>query len=285
MYCYRSRENERIVDWGTVEDEKVSRQAPLLFPTRRDAEEFAQAVGLRKKAFRLKQIEKLQPCWIYQDGGFCWVSPLTAEDIAAIKVGPIRHPDGLAPELEQMCRQTYQQVGRYLCHSYEHWELGFLRDMHPAEDLETWVFIADAHRRYMADHPAADAKQAVAFLSAVSTGVADPCLDEIRRYYTGPCRPITLIPDTKAAGMNIVMSAGLRAIMSCEEAYALALGCARNTAWKEHGNTTDIIQTVHGDVMLIWAWEERSVLLSLLSEFDKWLAENETNGLGSTDAA
>jgi hypothetical protein len=73
-----------------------------------------------------------------------------------IKPGPLRHKKGLSPVLEQIARTLYSKVGHFVYPSFEQWEIGFMRDMHPWWELLIWEAIARTHDLYLAKHPDAD---------------------------------------------------------------------------------------------------------------------------------
>ena len=89
-----------------------------------------------------------------------------------IKPGPLRHKKGLSPLLEQIARTIYPKVGHFVYPSFEQWELGFMRDMHPWKEILIWEAIARTHDRYHAKHPDADMQQTVGTLVSISLGAA-----------------------------------------------------------------------------------------------------------------
>lgn len=76
-------------------------------------------------------------------------------DLKDVKPGPIRH-EALPDELAALARFSYQRIGNRMYAAYEQWELGFLRDMHPAGEIALWVRMAFAMERYVASHPDED---------------------------------------------------------------------------------------------------------------------------------
>ncbi len=99
----------------------------------------------KRKEFRLVPVDKLKP-------------------------GPLRHKRGLSPLLEQIARMLYSKVGHFVYPSFEQWELGFLRDMHPWREILVWEAIARTHDLYVAKHPDADMQQPVGTIVSISLG-------------------------------------------------------------------------------------------------------------------
>jgi len=88
-----------------------------------------------------------------------------------LKQGPIRHKQGLSPLLTDLARNLFQRAGHYIYPSFEQWELGFMRDMHPWREILVWEVICRAYEAYLAIHPdaAKDAK-IIPALAAISAG-------------------------------------------------------------------------------------------------------------------
>lgn len=87
-----------------------------------------------------------------------------------IKPGPLRHKKGLSPLLEQIAREIYAKVGHFVYPTFEQWELGFMRDMHPWREVLLWEVIARTSDLYLAKHPDANLEQVVSDIVVVSTG-------------------------------------------------------------------------------------------------------------------
>lgn len=96
---------------------------------------------------------------------------IRAVPIKDLKPGPLRHKKGLSPVLERIARTIYGMVGHFIYPSFEQWELGFMRDMHPWKEVLIWETIARAHGLYLAKHPDADMKQAVGTIVGISSGM------------------------------------------------------------------------------------------------------------------
>ena len=88
-----------------------------------------------------------------------------------IQPGPLRHKKGLSALLEQIARMLYSKVGHFVYPSFEQWEIGFMRDMHPWREVLIWEAIARTHDLYLAKHPDADMQQAVGTIASLSTGM------------------------------------------------------------------------------------------------------------------
>jgi hypothetical protein len=88
-----------------------------------------------------------------------------------IKQGPIRHKKGLTPLLEGLARAIYAKVGHLVYPTFEQWELGFMRDLHPWREILIWENIARTYDLYVAEHPeAANDEQIVSTIAVISTG-------------------------------------------------------------------------------------------------------------------
>jgi len=99
-------------------------------------------------------------------------------DPSKIKPGPIRH-DSLTPELLEQIKAVFDVIGRYLDMNLEQFEIGFMRDLHPHNEVVMWCSITAAwiayHEQYLDDEtlPDEDEKKLLAALIAISTGVED----------------------------------------------------------------------------------------------------------------
>lgn len=75
----------------------------------------------------------------------------------SIRPGPLRH-ESLDKEGRAIARYTYKRLGHFLYPSFEQWEHGFLRDMHPENELILWLRASVAFKRYLDKHPRANVK-------------------------------------------------------------------------------------------------------------------------------
>jgi hypothetical protein len=88
-----------------------------------------------------------------------------------LKQGPIRHEKGLTPLLEEIARAIFSKVGHFVYPTFEQWELGFMRDLHPWREILVWENIARTFDLYVAEHPeTADNEQIVSSIAIISTG-------------------------------------------------------------------------------------------------------------------
>lgn len=100
-------------------------------------------------------------------------------DLSKLQPGPIRN-ESLAPELLEQIKTIYDVVGPYFGMTLEQFELGFMRDMHPAGEVAIWCSITAAwlayHEKFLGDEmlPDEDEKKLLGALIAISTGVTDP---------------------------------------------------------------------------------------------------------------
>jgi len=88
-----------------------------------------------------------------------------------IKQGPIRQQEGLTPLLEQLAKTIFAKVGYLLYPTFEEWELGFLKDVHPWREILIWENIARTFDLFVAERPqAAHSKPIVGTIVSISTG-------------------------------------------------------------------------------------------------------------------
>ena len=87
-----------------------------------------------------------------------------------IRPGPIRHKRGLTPLLGELARAIFAKVGHFVYPTFEQWELGFMRDMHPWREILIWETIARTFDLYSAKHPDVKGEQVVGTIVSISTG-------------------------------------------------------------------------------------------------------------------
>ena len=91
--------------------------------------------------------------------------------LSEIKQGPLRHKQGLSPLLTKLARDLFRRGGHYIYPSFEQWELGFMRDMHPWREILIWEAICRAYEAYLAKHPeAANDVKLIPTIAAISAG-------------------------------------------------------------------------------------------------------------------
>ena len=99
-------------------------------------------------------------------------------DPSELRPGPIRHAS-LPPELLEYIEAVYDMIGPYLNTTLEQFEIGFMRDMHPAREVAVWCSITAAWIAYHDKHlggqllPDEDETKLIGALVAISTGVTD----------------------------------------------------------------------------------------------------------------
>ena len=99
-------------------------------------------------------------------------------DISKLQPGPIRH-QSLSPELLDHVRAVYDIIGPYLDTTLAQFEIGFMRDTHPEDEVAVWCSITAAwiayHEQYLGDEylPEEDEKKLIGSLIAISIGVED----------------------------------------------------------------------------------------------------------------
>ena len=92
--------------------------------------------------------------------------------------GPIRH-DSLPPELLEQIGAVHEVFGPFLGKTLEQFEVTFMRDSSPDQEVAIWCSIAAAwlayHEQFLGDEiqPEAVEKKLIAALISISTGVED----------------------------------------------------------------------------------------------------------------
>jgi hypothetical protein len=85
----------------------------------------------------------------------------------------------LPPDLLGQIRAVYDVIGPYVGMTLEQFEIGFMRDMHPAREVAVWCGIAKAWLAYHEDYlgnetlPDEEERKLLGALVAISTGVED----------------------------------------------------------------------------------------------------------------
>ena len=101
---------------------------------------------------------------------------LKAMKDGTITQGPIRHPQ-LPPALLKEIQRLWRSVGKAYYGSngtMEQWEIQFMRDTNPDEEVLAWQRIERATKWYLAEHPKAAVSDAVAGICFCSMGALDP---------------------------------------------------------------------------------------------------------------
>lgn len=95
-----------------------------------------------------------------------------------LRPGPIRN-ESLPPDMLEQIRAVYDVIGPYVSTSLEQFEIGFMRDANPADEVAVWCSITAAwiayHEKHLGDEllPDEDEKKLIGALISVSTGVED----------------------------------------------------------------------------------------------------------------
>jgi hypothetical protein len=71
-------------------------------------------------------------------------------DPRKLRPGPIRH-ESLPPELLDQIRAVFERIGPYIGMTLEQFEIGFMRDMHPQNEVALWFRITKAWLAYHED--------------------------------------------------------------------------------------------------------------------------------------
>lgn len=99
-------------------------------------------------------------------------------DPKKLRPGPIRN-ETLPPEMLKQIRAVYDVIGSYVSTSLEQFEIGFMRDANPADEVAVWCSITAAwiayHEQHLGDEllPDEDERKLLAALISISTGVED----------------------------------------------------------------------------------------------------------------
>lgn len=99
-------------------------------------------------------------------------------DPKKLRPGPIRN-ESLPPEMLEQIRAVYDMIGNYVSNSLEQFEISFMRDANPADEVAIWCSITAAWTAYHEEHlgdellPDEDEKKLLAALISISTGVED----------------------------------------------------------------------------------------------------------------
>ena len=95
-----------------------------------------------------------------------------------LRPGPIRN-ESLPPKMLEQIRAVYDVVGPYFDTTLEQFEIGFMRDANPANEVAVWCSITAAwiayHEKQLGDEllPDEDEKKLIGALISISTGVED----------------------------------------------------------------------------------------------------------------
>ena len=99
-------------------------------------------------------------------------------DPSQLRPGPIRN-ESLPPELLDQIKAVFGVIGPYISMNLEHFEIGFMRDMHPESEVALWCSITAAwlayHEKFLGDEtlPDEEERNMLGALIAISTGVDD----------------------------------------------------------------------------------------------------------------
>lgn len=261
MFCYRHKATQRLAQWETqIGETKV--KAPIIFETRDAANDFKTKVmqGYAKD-WKLKQIEKSYPCFIYEgDGHWRYEGYSPAKNIINKMnlYGPFRH-EALSEADDALCRKLYQSLGKIIFTSYEQWEANFLRDQHPSDELELWASIDDAYHRYMASHPTSDPKQAILALISVCSGGKGEGLEEVASYYKGRVKPMIIEPCVRKYKIQPTVSRSARQLMPVERLAPLIRAEAENATQTKPYHRHTRVDVEGGTLILLWDWVELTV--------------------------
>jgi hypothetical protein len=95
-----------------------------------------------------------------------------------LRPGSIRN-ESLPPEMLETIRAVYEVIGSYISTTLEQFEIGFMRDAEPEDEVAVWCSITAAWIAYHEQHlgnemlPDEDEKRLLGALLSISTGVDD----------------------------------------------------------------------------------------------------------------
>ena len=93
-----------------------------------------------------------------------------------LQPGDIQH-DSLPPAMLEQIRALYEVIGPYVTDSLEQFEIGFMRDANPANEIAIWYGISEGwltyHQRFLGEAILSEQeeKKLIGALIAISTGV------------------------------------------------------------------------------------------------------------------
>lgn len=99
-------------------------------------------------------------------------------DPRQLRPGPIRQ-NSLPTDLLEHIKGVYDVLGRFLGKTLEQFEISFMRDAMPEQEVAIWCSIAAAwlayHEKYLGDEPQSDPveRKLIVALISISTGVED----------------------------------------------------------------------------------------------------------------
>lgn len=98
--------------------------------------------------------------------------------LSQLRPGPIRN-ESLSPKLLEHISAVFEIVGPYLGKTLEQFEIAFMRDSHPEDEVAAWCSIVaawiDYHEQYLDDEYLSDdeERKLLAALIVISTGNVD----------------------------------------------------------------------------------------------------------------
>jgi hypothetical protein len=99
-------------------------------------------------------------------------------DPKQLRPGPVRN-ESLPPDLLNQIKAVFDVIGLYIGMTLEQFKIGFMRDMHPANEIALWFRITKAWLAYHEDFfeneilPTEEERKLLGALIAISTGVED----------------------------------------------------------------------------------------------------------------
>ena len=109
--------------------------------------------------------------------------------ISQIRPGKIRRKS-LTAQQEDLARQLYVICGHFIQPTFEQWELAFLRESNPSEELLRWYIISETFVRLRRDCPDEAHRPLLGEIVLRSTGGAPTKHPEIVEMYAAVSREI-----------------------------------------------------------------------------------------------
>jgi hypothetical protein len=114
---------------------------------------------------------------------------LQAVPLTDLRPGPFRH-EQLTFEQRKLARHIYESCGHYYYSSFEQWEMEFLRDVHPDQELHLWHAIAQSFERLRLMHPNMEERKLLGQVLRCATGGTLTQSPEIPDIYISVCKEI-----------------------------------------------------------------------------------------------
>ena len=109
--------------------------------------------------------------------------------VSQVRLGRLQH-ESLTPEQEDLARHIYDACGHLVYPTFEQWELGFLRDSNPVQELTLWAIIANTLAQLGPMYPEDEPEQLLGEIVAYSTGGKPTKYPEIAKIYAAVSKEV-----------------------------------------------------------------------------------------------